>query len=175
MMYQTTAEPLPKQLPGTMSDEARHCRARGAHPRGALPQLSAAEIRERQEFALEAAVRMRDRFLQQEVWQRMDIDVAADPDHPPDPGRISSSSSCSRRSSRTARSSGRSTLRVPEGQKGWLRERFEEMDVIQFEDLVDTGDEYESLDAVAADPRRPRSDLAATAAGASRRRLTTLR
>ena len=40
---------------------------------------------------------------------------------------------------------------VPEGQKGWLRERFEEMGVIQFEDLVDTGDEYEDLDAVAQD------------------------
>ena len=40
---------------------------------------------------------------------------------------------------------------VPEGQKGWLRERFEEMDVIQFEDFVDTGEEYESLDEVAKD------------------------
>ena len=40
---------------------------------------------------------------------------------------------------------------VPEGQKGWLRERFEEMGVIGFEDLVDTGEEYEDLDAVAQD------------------------
>ena len=31
------------------------------------------EIKERQEFAFEAAVRMRDRFLQQEVWERMGI------------------------------------------------------------------------------------------------------
>ena len=38
-----------------------------------------------------------------------------------------------------------------QGQKGWLRERFEEMDVIQFEDFVDTGEEYESLDEVAKD------------------------
>src|SRR3546814_11901213 len=30
---------------------------------------------ERQEFAFEAAVRMRDRFLQQEVWERMGVDV----------------------------------------------------------------------------------------------------
>ncbi|MGH9038985.1 MAG: ferritin-like domain-containing protein, partial [Acidimicrobiia bacterium] len=38
-------------------------------------QLSAAELRERQEFAFEAAIRMRDRFLQQEVWERMGCDV----------------------------------------------------------------------------------------------------
>ena len=36
-------------------------------------ELSDAEIRERQEFAFEAAVRMRDRFLQQEVWERMGV------------------------------------------------------------------------------------------------------
>jgi hypothetical protein len=35
--------------------------------------MDAKEIRERQEFAFEASVRMRDRFLQQEVWERMGI------------------------------------------------------------------------------------------------------
>ena len=34
---------------------------------------------------------------------------------------------------------------------GWLRKRFDEIGVIQFEDWVDTGDEYELLDAVAMD------------------------
>jgi hypothetical protein len=38
-------------------------------------ELSAAELRERQEFVFEAAVRMRDRFLQQEVWERMGLPV----------------------------------------------------------------------------------------------------
>ena len=37
--------------------------------------MTDAEIRERQEFAFEAAVRMRDRFLQQEVWERMGINA----------------------------------------------------------------------------------------------------
>ena len=32
---------------------------------------------------------------------------------------------------------------------GWLRERFTELGVIQFEDWVDTGEEYGDLDAVA--------------------------
>ena len=34
---------------------------------------------------------------------------------------------------------------------GWLRERFTEIGVIQFEDWVDTGEEYEDLDEVAKD------------------------
>ena len=34
---------------------------------------------------------------------------------------------------------------------GWLRERFTEIGVIQFEDWVDTGEEYATLDEVAAD------------------------
>jgi hypothetical protein len=34
---------------------------------------------------------------------------------------------------------------------GWLRERFTEIGVIEFEDWVDTGEEYDSLDEVAKD------------------------
>ena len=34
---------------------------------------------------------------------------------------------------------------------GWLRERFTEIGVIQFEDWADTGEEYSMLDEVAKD------------------------
>jgi hypothetical protein len=34
---------------------------------------------------------------------------------------------------------------------GWLRERFTELGVIQFEDWTDTGEEYASLDEVSKD------------------------
>jgi hypothetical protein len=34
---------------------------------------------------------------------------------------------------------------------GWLRQRFEEIGVIQFEDWLDTGEEYTELDEVARD------------------------
>jgi hypothetical protein len=34
---------------------------------------------------------------------------------------------------------------------GWLRKRFEEIEVIQFEDWADTTEEYGDLDQVAAD------------------------
>ena len=83
---------------------------------------------------------MRDRFLQQEVWERMGVDrrrtscrcVLADPTPRDVPARC-----CSRRSCRTARSSACSTR-----DDGWLRDRFTEIGVIQFEDWVDTGEEY---------------------------------
>jgi len=34
---------------------------------------------------------------------------------------------------------------------GWLRERFTELGVIQFEDWTDTGEEYATLDEVSKD------------------------
>ncbi|HKN92576.1 MAG TPA: ferritin-like domain-containing protein, partial [Acidimicrobiia bacterium] len=73
---QMTTEPLLKALlRNVMADEARHVAFGVLSLQEFYAQLTAAEIRERQEFAFEAAVRMRDRFLQQEVWARMGIDV----------------------------------------------------------------------------------------------------
>src|SRR5207245_8316178 len=75
-IHQMTTEPLLKKiLRYVMSDEARHVAFGVISLKEYYEQLSAAEIRERQEFAFEAAVRMRDRFLQQEVWERMGVDV----------------------------------------------------------------------------------------------------
>src|SRR5687767_933166 len=75
-MHQLTEEPLLKQLLRyVMSDEARHVAFGVLSLKVYYEQLSAAEIRERQEFAFEAAVRMRDRFLQQEVWERLGVDL----------------------------------------------------------------------------------------------------
>ena len=67
-----TTEPLLKTLLRyVMADEARHV-AFGVLSLQELYQgLSAAELRERQEFAFEAAVRMRDRLQLQEVWERL--------------------------------------------------------------------------------------------------------
>src|SRR4030081_1732120 len=89
-IQQMTTEPLLKQLLRyVMSDEARHVAFGVLSLQEYYKELSGPEIRERQEFAFEAAVRMRDRFLQQEVWERMGIDVKSalkvvmqDPDRP---------------------------------------------------------------------------------------------
>ena len=58
-----------------MSDEARHVAFGVLSLKEYYEGLTDAEMLERQEFAFEAAVRMRDRFLQQEVWERMGVDV----------------------------------------------------------------------------------------------------
>jgi hypothetical protein len=153
MLHQTTAEPLLKQLLRyVMSDEARHVAFGVLSLKEYYAELSAAEVRERQEFAFEAAVRMRDRFLQQEVWQRLDIDVAPlIPIIRQDPNRRLFQQLLFSKIVPNCKKLGLLDAGATNGGKGWLRERFEEMDVIQFEDFLDTGEEYAELDAVAQD------------------------
>jgi len=147
-LHQMTTEPLLKQLLRyVMSDEARHVAFGVLSLQEFYAQLSAAEIRERQEFAFEAAVRMRDRFLQQEVWEKMGVDVREmvhvtmnAPDRPMFQALLFSKivPNCKK-------------LGLLDAADGWLRHRFEELGVIQFEDWVDTSEEYAALDEVAAD------------------------
>ena len=153
MAHQTTQDPLLKQLLRyVMSDEARHVAFGVLSLKEYYAGLSDAELKERQEFAFEAALRMRDRLLNQEVWEKMGIDLAPlIPMIQQDPGRILFQQLLFSKIVPNCKKLGLLDAGVPEGKKGWLRERFEEMDVIQFEDLVDTGDEYLELDAVAQD------------------------
>jgi hypothetical protein len=147
-MHQMSTEPLLKQLLRyVMSDEARHVAFGVLSLQEYYQQLSAREIRERQEFAFEAAVRMRDRFLQQEVWEHMGIDVKEAvkfvlqaPDRGIFQGMLFSKivPNCKK-------------LGLLDAADGWLRDRFTELGVIQFEDWADTGEEYSSLDMVAQD------------------------
>jgi hypothetical protein len=75
-MHQLTNEPLLKQLLRyVMSDEARHVAFGVLSLKEVYDGMTDAEIKDRQEFAFEAAVRMRDRFMQQEVWERMGVNV----------------------------------------------------------------------------------------------------
>ena len=147
-MHQMTTEPLLKKLLRyVMSDEARHVAFGVLSLQEYYDQLTAAEVRERQEFAFEAAVRMRDRFLQQEVWERMGVDVKE------------ALSLVLQDENRKLFQNVLFSKIVPNCKKlglldaadGWLRERFTELGVIQFEDWVDTGSEYTVLDEVAAD------------------------
>src|SRR5207237_10116913 len=75
-IQQLRTEPLPKQLLRyVMSDAARHVAFGGLSLQEYYQELSGPEIRERQEFACEAAARMRDRFLQQEVFEHFGVNV----------------------------------------------------------------------------------------------------
>ncbi|HKH25328.1 MAG TPA: ferritin-like domain-containing protein, partial [Acidimicrobiales bacterium] len=148
-MHMLTGDPLLKQLLRyVMSDEARHVAFGVLSLKEYYGGLSDAELRERQEFAFEAAVRMRDRFLQQEVWERMGIDprpvVTSMLSIPPEENMFQQLlfskivPNCKK-------------LGLLDASGGWLRRRFEELGVIQFEDWADTGEEYAALDEVAKD------------------------
>ena len=112
-IHQMTTEPLLKQLLRyVMADEARHVAFGVLSLQEYYQELTAAELRERQEFAFEAAVRMRDRFLQQEVWERMGVPTprTSSSSCMQAPERqVTSRSCCSPRSCPTARSSACST------------------------------------------------------------------
>jgi hypothetical protein len=148
-MHMLTEDPLLKQLLRyVMSDEARHVAFGVLSLKEYYEDLSDVEMRERQEFAFEAAVRMRDRFLQQEVWERMGIDsrpvirsmLAVPPEENMFQQMLFSKivPNCRK-------------LGLLDASGGWLRKRFEELGVIQFEHWTDTGEEYADLDEVAKD------------------------
>ena len=143
LMHMTTPEPLLKQLLRyVMSDEARHVAFGVLTLKEYYQELTLPEIRERQEFAFEAAVRMRDRLLQQEVLARMGIDTkdrGASSPWRTRAGRCSSRC-CSRKIVPNCKKLG-----LLDAGDGWLRTKFQELGVIQFEDLTDTSDEYEAF------------------------------
>jgi hypothetical protein len=148
-LHMLVEEPLLKNLLRyVMSDEARHVAFGVLSLKECYEGMGAAEIRERQEFAFEAGIRMRDRFLMQEVWERMDVDVRKMVDiqlnMPNDLKQFQQLlfskivPNCKK-------------LGLLDAGDGWLRTKWTELGVIQFEDWANTGDEYLELDHVAAD------------------------
>ena len=150
-MHQLTSEPLLKKLLRyVMSDEARHVAFGVLSLKEVYDGMTDAEMKDRQEFAFEAAIRMRDRFMQQEVWERMGIDVRqVVPLVLQDPTRAIFQSMLFSKIVPNCKKLG-----LLDRNDKWLRHRFEEMGVIQFEDWDDTGDEYLKfeLGADAPDP-----------------------
>jgi hypothetical protein len=139
-IHQLTTEPLLKQmLRKIMSDEARHVAFGVLSLQDFYAELTNAELRERQEFCFEAAVRMRDRFLQQEMWERLGVSVK-------DALNLVLQSP-ERKLFQTILFSkivpNCKKLGLLDAGDGWLRQKFTELGVISMEDLTDTGEEYE--------------------------------
>ncbi len=138
-LHELTGEPLLKKLLRyVMSDEARHVAFGVLSLKEAYEDMTDAEIKDRQEFAFEASIRMRDRFLQQEVWERMGVkprDVV--PITINDPTRKFLQQLLFAKIVPNCKKLG-----LLDRNDKWLRHRFEEMDVIQFEDHEDTGEEF---------------------------------
>jgi len=141
-LHQTTSEPLLKQLLRyVMSDEARHVAFGVLSLKEVYDGMTDVEMKDRQEFAFEAAIRMRDRFMSQEVWERMGVNVnQIAPMVLADPTRVVFQSMLFSKIVPNCKKLG-----LLDRNDKWLRHRFEEMGVIQFEDWADTGEEYASF------------------------------
>jgi hypothetical protein len=150
LMHMMTTEPLLKKLLRyVMSDEARHVAFGVLSLQEYYKDLSAAEMRDRQEFAFDVACRLQRRFAHTEMWERMGVDPDAvyrtlERVNPPAQQQFQQLlfskivPNCKK-------------LGLLDAADGWLRERFTDIGVIQFEDWADTGEEYAELDEVARD------------------------
>ena len=149
--HQTTPDPLLKQLLRyVMSDEARHVAFGVLSLKEFYEGLSDAEMLDRQEFAFEAAMRMRNRFLQQEVWEHLGVDIREAIKTFKQPDEVKNQDpfqqllfskivpNCKK-------------LGLLDANDGWLRKRFDTLGVLQFEDADNTGEDYLAFDAVTAD------------------------
>jgi len=149
-IHQLTPEPLLRQLLRyVMSDEARHVAFGVLSLQELYADMSAAELRERQEFAYEAVLRLRDRWFHTDTWERMGVD----------PRPIVRTMLEDRSEEERQFGSILFAKIVPNCRKlglldagdGWLREKFTELEIIGFEHAVDTSEEYEDLDEVERD------------------------
>ncbi|MFN2615011.1 MAG: ferritin-like domain-containing protein [Actinomycetota bacterium] len=82
MMYNTTQEPLIKQITQyNMADEARHVAFGVLSLRDIYPEMTEVERKEREEFVIDACYLMRDRFDASEVYERLGLPVAELTEH----------------------------------------------------------------------------------------------
>jgi hypothetical protein len=141
-IHSMTTEPLLKQmLRYVMADEARHVAFGVLSLQEYYQELSAAELRERQEFAFEAAIRMKDRLIMQEVWERLEVPMAdvvkvysQAPDRDDFQILLFSKIVPNLRK-----------LGLLDAADGWLREKFTDMGAIAFEHLTDSTEEEDAF------------------------------
>ncbi len=141
-IHSMTTEPLLKKLLRyVMADEARHVAFGVLSLQEYYSQLSAPELRERQEFAFEAAIRMKDRMVMQEVWDRLEVPkadvlkiVSQAPDR--DDFQILLFSKIVPNLKK---------LGLLDAADGWLRQKFTEMGAIAFENRTDSTEEEDAF------------------------------
>jgi hypothetical protein len=77
LISQTAEEPLIRQIVHMiMLDESRHVAFGVLSLKGVYAEMSESELRDREDFIIEASRLMRDRFLMQEVWENLGMPVA---------------------------------------------------------------------------------------------------
>jgi len=157
-LHRSTSEPLLKKLLRyVMSDEARHV-AFGILSLGELyGDLSSAELLERQEFLFENTGRSRARATTPEVWERMGVDLPAlmsAIQQTNDPGTHGIFSEFQRQFFSKLVPNVRK-LGLLDANDGWLRERWGQTGLLEFENGDDTSADYGTYDAVTADRGSP--------------------
>jgi hypothetical protein len=153
-MLRRTEEPLLKKLLRyVMSDEARHV-AFGVLSLAEYYQgLSDAELKDRQDFLLDATLNSRARSTTPEIWERLGVPIdeirpalaegAAKANVNPFAGFAKAFFSKLVPNVRK--------LGLLDANDGYLREKWGEAGLLEFEFADDTGSDYETYDAVAAD------------------------
>jgi hypothetical protein len=153
-MHRRTNEPLLKKLLRyVMSDEARHVAFGILSLSELYANLSEAELKDRQEFLLENTIRNRTRATTPEVWERVGVDLSALL-----PFLIEASGKLKSGVNRQFLAGFFSKL-VPNVRKlglldannGYLRERWGEAGLLEWEFADDTASDYASYDEVAKD------------------------
>jgi hypothetical protein len=141
--YQLTKDPLLKQITRyIMADEARHVAFGVLSLREVYAGMTAAELRERQEFCFECALRMRDRFLAQEVWEVLGLPVKECTEiMKRNPVQIDFRKALFSKVVPSVKKLG-----LLDFGDGWLRNKFGELGVLKYEDLEDASAEYPRLD-----------------------------
>jgi hypothetical protein len=153
-MLRRIDEPLLKKLLRyVMSDEARHVAFGVLSLAEFYQELSSAELKERQEFMLDATLRSRSRSTTPEVWEHMGVSL--DEVMPAllegaskakvDPFAGFAKAFFSKLVPNTRK------LGLLDSNDGYLRQKWGEAGLLEFEFADDTGSDYETYDAVAAD------------------------
>jgi hypothetical protein len=168
-MLRRTEEPLlTKLLRYVMSDEARHVAFGVLTLSEFYADLSELELRERQEFLVDATLNSRARATTPEVWERMGTTATEVMPF------IVEAAQKTKVNPVGGFARGFFAKLVPNVRKlglldannGYLRQKWGEVGLMEFEFADDTGSDYETYDAVAED-RRLAAAAAAAAAGAS--------
>ncbi|HEY5109296.1 MAG TPA: ferritin-like domain-containing protein [Acidimicrobiales bacterium] len=153
-MARRTTEPLLKKLLRyVMADEARHVAFGILSLSEYYEHLSAAELKDRQDFLLEHTVHARARSATPEVWERMGVSVEAVV-----PYIVEAAASMESSPFQGFQNAFFAKL-VPnvrrlgllDANDGYLRERWGAAGLLEFEFAEDTSQDYDAYDAVAAD------------------------
>jgi hypothetical protein len=141
-IHAMTTEPLlKKMLRYVMADEARHVAFGVLSLQEYYKELSTAELRERQEFAFEAAIRMKDRLVMQEVWERLEVPMAdVMKVHTQAPDRDDFQILLFSKIVPNLRKLG-----LLDAADGWLRQKFTDMGAIAFEHLTDSTEDEDAF------------------------------